>query len=92
MHYVYLLRCRDGSPYIGQTNNIRRRVNEHNNGRGTAYTLERRPVKLIYVEPHATRTAAVQRERQLKGWSRRKKEALIRGDLALLKALSKRRT
>jgi putative endonuclease len=63
----------------------------HNAGRGPAFTSNRRPVTLVFTEPHSTRASAVRRERQLKRWSRAKKEALIDGDLAGLHALAKRR-
>jgi putative endonuclease len=91
MFYVYILRCADQSLYVGQTCNINRRVETHNAERGAAFTSKRRPVKLVYAESHDTETAAVRRERQLKRWTREKKEALIRGDVDLLRALSKRR-
>ena len=78
MFYVYILRCADQSLYIGQTHNLARRVAAHNAGLGAMFTSERRPVRLVYSEPHKTRTAAVRRERQIKHWTRCKKEALIR--------------
>jgi len=91
MYVVYILRCADHSLYVGQTNNIPRRLREHNAGRGSNFTAKRRPVKIAYVENHETKSAAIRRERQLKGWTRKKKEALIRGDLDRLRALSVRR-
>ena len=84
MYVVYILRCSDWSLYVGQTNNITRRLREHNAGRGAAYTFKRRPVTLAHVETYETKLVALRRERQLKRWTRRKKEALIRGDLAEL--------
>jgi predicted GIY-YIG superfamily endonuclease len=92
MYHVYILRCADRSLYIGYTTNLLARVRAHNEGRGAAYTFKRRPVALIYTERLPSRLAALRRERQLKRWTRKKKEALIRGDWATLKALSKRRT
>jgi predicted GIY-YIG superfamily endonuclease len=91
MYVVYILRCSDRSLYVGQTNNITRRLREHNAGRGANFTSTRRPVTLAYTETHKTKSAAISRERQLKGWTRRKKEALIRGDFDLLHLLSVRR-
>ena len=91
MYRVYILLCSDGSFYVGQTANLRARLEAHSSGRGAAYTYKRLPVELVYSEAHPTRLAAIRRERQLKRWTHRKKEALIRGDLATLKALSKRR-
>ena len=76
MFYVYILRCSDNSLYVGHTTDVEARLDAHNLGLGAAHTYKRLPVKLVYFEPHDTRTAAVRRERQLKGWSRKKKEAL----------------
>ena len=84
---VYILRCRDGSYYIGVTGDLERRCEEHFSGRGGHYTKCNPPVELVYTERFPTREQAEARERQLKGWTRRKKEALIVGDLDLLKRL-----
>ena len=92
MYFVYIFRCADGSFYVGYAQDLSERVRAHNSGRGAAYTFNRLPVKLVYSETHPTRATALRRERQLKGWSREKKDALIRGDLVLLRKLSKRRT
>ena len=91
MFYVYILRCRNTSLYVGYTQDVEARVRAHNMGLGAAHTFKHGPVELIYSEAHPTRLAAIRRERQLKRWTRRKKEALIQGDLARLRALSKRR-
>ena len=80
MHFVYILRCRDGSYYVGSTHNVETRVRVHHSGQGPAFTARRIPVELVYQESFATLGEAVRRERQLKGWSRAKKEALIAGD------------
>jgi predicted GIY-YIG superfamily endonuclease len=85
--YVYILRCADNSLYIGQTDDLELRVMRHNEGRGCAFTANRGPVVLVYSEAYSTRNGASRRERQLKRWTRRKKEALITGDLELLKKL-----
>jgi predicted GIY-YIG superfamily endonuclease len=90
MHYIYILRCSDASYYIGHTTNVEARVRAHNMGLGAAHTDKRLPVKLIYTEAHPTKLTAIRRERQLKRWTRAKKEALIRGDLDLLHKLSRR--
>lgn len=87
MHYVYILRCADGGLYIGETRDLERRVTRHNEGVGCRFTRSRCPVELVYAESHADRLSAMARERQLKRWTRAKKEALIAGDLALLKRL-----
>jgi len=91
MYYVYILRCADDSFYIGSTQDLGSRVKTHNHGRGAAYTLKRRPVDLVYSEVFNSETQAVKRERQLKRWSRAKKEALVVGDLDHLHQLSNRR-
>ena len=87
MHFVYILRCADASLYIGETDDIENRIARHHEGRGCAYTAARRPVELVYVEEVANHLWARRREHQLKGWTRRKKEALVAGDLAMLKQL-----
>ena len=91
MYRVYILRCVDESFYVGHTRNLRRRVETHNAGRGAAFTSKRCPVELVYAESHDTKKAAIRRERQLKGWSRKKKEALIREDIGGLRRLAKRK-
>lgn len=86
MAYVYILRCADDSYYVGLTHNLETRVAQHREGIGSSYTSKRRPVALVYWERLASRRAATNRERQLKRWTRQKKEALISGDLFLRKA------
>jgi putative endonuclease len=86
MAYVYILRCSDNSLYIGATTNLDARLTRHNGGSACAFTASRRPVALVYSEVHDTPEAAMKRERQLKGWTRAKKEALIAGD-SILKRL-----
>ncbi len=76
--YVYMLRCSDKSYYVGITNNLERRVEEHNSAFNTSsYTSTRRPVELVYFEQYTDFTLAINREKQLKAWGRKKKEALI---------------
>jgi predicted GIY-YIG superfamily endonuclease len=87
MWFVYILRCFDDSLYIGATDDIARRVARHNEGSAAAHTAKHRPVRLVYTEEHASREDCLKRERQLKRWTRAKKEALIAGDRALLKKL-----
>lgn len=88
---VYMLRCADGSYYVGSTKqDVEARVREHNNLPVEAYTSSRRPVTLVFSESYERITDAIARERQIKGWSRRKKEALIRLDYEGLPALSRR--
>ena len=90
MFHVYVLRCADDSLYVGSTQNLQARVRAHNNRRGAAHTFKHRPVNLVYSEAFGSETEAVRRERQIKRWSRGKKDALIAGDLKNLKHLSKR--
>ena len=88
---VYILRCRDGSYYTGLTKQtIEARVWEHNAGVYDGYTAKRRPVELVFTETYDRIIDAIARERQIKGWSRRKKEALIALDYEALPGLSKR--
>jgi len=90
-YYCYILKCSDGSYYVGSASNLEDRLNRHNQGRGPTYTAKRRPVQLVYHERLESLDSAAKRERQLKRWSRAKKEALISGDLESLKKLSKSR-
>jgi predicted GIY-YIG superfamily endonuclease len=80
MPFVYILKCADGSYYTGSTINLERRLAEHTTGFLKGYTESRRPVKLVWSAELPTEHDAFLRERQIKGWSRAKKEALIRGD------------
>lgn len=85
--FVYILRCVEGSFYVGRTDNLEERLRAHQDGRGCAFTAARTPVVLEYSEQFERRTAACRRELQIKRWTRAKKEALIAGDVALLKKL-----
>ena len=82
--WVYLLRCADGSYYTGCTGNLDLRLGEHQAGEGGRYTAARRPVTLVFSQECASREEALARERQIKGWSRQKKEAMMCGDGAAL--------
>jgi putative endonuclease len=73
--FVYIVRCSNGSLYVGETNDVGHRVADHNRGRGSAHTAKYRPVQLAYVEEHPDREASLRREQQLKGWTRAKKAA-----------------
>ncbi|HEV3155043.1 MAG TPA: GIY-YIG nuclease family protein [Candidatus Baltobacteraceae bacterium] len=80
-YWVYIVECRDASYYIGITNDAERRVAEHNQGIDPhCYTFSRRPVKLVYTSEFRDPNEAIRFEKQIKGWSRKKKAALIRGD------------
>jgi putative endonuclease len=89
--WLYILKCADGSYYTGSTTNLPLRVAEHNAGEGSDYTRRRLPVELVYSQEFPTEHDAFLRERQVKGWSRAKKEALVRGDFEALVSLSKSR-
>jgi predicted GIY-YIG superfamily endonuclease len=78
--WVYILRCSDGSYYTGQTENLEKRIAEHQTGEIHGYTTTRRPVEVIFYETFPTRDEAFAAERRIKGWSRKKKEAMMRGD------------
>ena len=89
-YYVYIVKCADGSYYTGMTNSIDRRLFEHNSGtKPDAYTYTRRPVVLVWVETFSDPTQAIMIEKKIKGWSRRKKEALITEDWDRLVQYSK---
>lgn len=78
MNYAYILKCADGSLYTGWTNNIKKRLREHNAGRGAKYTKGRRPVELAYYETFATREEAMRRECELKKLPRNEKLSILR--------------
>ena len=89
-YWVYIVKCRDGKYYTGVTNNLDRRLMEHNEGiNPSCYTYQRRPVELVYEEHFHDIKEAIAWEKQLKGWSRKKKEALIRKDFEEIKRLAK---
>jgi putative endonuclease len=89
--YLYILRCADGSYYVGTTTvSLDRRVAEHQAGIFGGYTSVRRPVELVYHQHFPRLENAAAAERQVKGWRRDKKKALIRGDFALLPSLARR--
>ena len=77
MNYTYILKCKDGSLYTGWTNNLEKRVRDHNEGKGAKYTKARRPVELVYYEAFSTKEEAMSREYAIKRMSRSAKEELI---------------
>ena len=89
MPHMYILECADGSYYTGSTWNLEKRLWEHQNGLGAKYTQKRLPVKLVYCEPYDRVEDAYRREKQIQGWSRRKKQALIEGNIENLIEFSK---
>ncbi|HTG23721.1 MAG TPA: GIY-YIG nuclease family protein [Reyranella sp.] len=90
--HVYMLRCADGRYYVGSARSgLERRLAEHNSGAYGGYTSKRLPVVIVWSEHFRNITDAIAAERQIKGWSRSKKEALIRGDYELIRLLAKRK-
>ena len=89
---MYILECADGSYYTGSTNNLERRLQQHQNGEEANYSKKHLPVKLVYFEEFQRIDEAFYREKQVQGWSRKKKEALINGCFDKLSNLSKNYT
>jgi putative endonuclease len=88
---IYILLCADGSYYTGITRrSVEERVSEHAQGLMPGYTFTRRPLQLVFSEHYEQIVDAIAAERRIKGWSRAKKEAYIRGDFSALAALSTR--
>ncbi|MBA5628941.1 GIY-YIG nuclease family protein [Moheibacter lacus] len=88
-YYVYILKCKDGTYYTGMTNNLERRLNEHNSGLNKeCYTFNRRPVELVFHESFMDVNQAIFFEKKIKKWSKAKKEAIINGNWNELKTLS----
>lgn len=86
--YMYILRCADGSYYTGSTKNLERRLQQHQNGDGAHFTRKHLPVELVYYEEFDRIDKAFYREKQVQGWSRKKKEALIENSPGKLHDLS----
>jgi putative endonuclease len=90
MAWAYILRCSDGSYYVGSTVDLEQRLHEHQQGRGAAYTRRRRPVTLLWAGEFESVAEAFAFEKRVQGWGRRKREALIAGDLKMLPVLAGR--
>jgi len=89
IYYVYILKCNDQAYYVGLTNNLLLRFEEHIDGvYPTCYTYDKRPLTLVYYETIPFHKEAVEREKQIKGWSRKKKEALFKQDYHKLQLLA----
>ncbi len=88
MWYLYITKNQNSAFYTGITSNLERRLKEHLWGKGGHYTKRNRPQKLLYTEKFSSRVEAEVRETQIKRWSRKKKEALIKGNLEQLRKLS----
>jgi putative endonuclease len=90
MPWMYILQCADGSYYVGSTTSLEKRIHQHQQGIGALYTSKRLPVILVYCEEYPTIAQAYSREKQVQGWCRKKREALIQGKFEKLPALSKK--
>jgi putative endonuclease len=90
MPACYLLRCADGSYYVGSTRELTTRLQQHASGMGSAYTAKRLPVELVWAAEFDRIDDAYVLEKRIQGWSRRKREALIRGEFELLPELSRK--
>lgn len=89
-YFVYILKCKDDSYYTGITNDPDKRLWQHNEGLiNNSYTFSRKPVKLVFTSEFENVYDAIAAEKRIKGWGRKKKEALIKGDFDLLHDLSK---
>ena len=77
MNYTYIVKCSDGSLYTGWTNNLEKRIKDHNAGRGAKYTKARRPVVLVYKEEFPTKQEAMKREWEIKRLSRKERLSMI---------------
>ena len=89
--WVYILRCADGSYYTGHTDNLEQRIGQHQAGEADGYTAARKPVELVFSQPCATREEALSAEMQIKGWSRKKKEAMMQGEWEEVSRLARSR-
>ena len=87
--FTYMLKCADESYYIDHTDNIEQRTSQHKSGKIDGYTASRLPIELEWMENFHTRDATFCAERKIKGWSRKKKDALIQGDWNMISLLSK---
>ncbi|MDD5057147.1 MAG: GIY-YIG nuclease family protein [Sideroxydans sp.] len=87
--WIYILRCADNSYYTGHTDKLEQRIAEHQQGVCGGYTSTRLPVQLVFSQACPTREEALAAEQQIKGWSRKKKEAMLRGDWAEVSRLAK---
>ncbi len=86
---MYILKCANDMFYTGSTKNLERRLKQHQSGQGANFTKKHLPVELVYFEIFTRIDWAFYREKQIQGWSHKKKEALIKGDFEKLKELSR---
>ncbi|MCB0456821.1 MAG: GIY-YIG nuclease family protein [Flavobacteriaceae bacterium] len=91
-YFVYILTCSDNTYYTGITSNLSKRIAEHHSGKHKdSYTFTRRPIELVFFAEFTEPTKAIETEKQIKKWSRSKKEALIHGDFENLPNLAKKK-
>ncbi len=90
MGFMYILRCSDDSYYTGSTSDLESRIHQHSIGEGANYTRKRLPIELVYYEEYDRIDDAFYREKQVQGWTRRKKEALMAGRYDQLPSLAKK--
>ena len=90
MGHVYILRCADGSFYVGSTNDLARRIVQHEAGKGSAYTRRRLPVTVVWSEEFARIDDAFQWEKRIQGWSHAKRQAFIDGGIDAIRGWSAR--
>jgi putative endonuclease len=83
--FVYILKCSDGTYYTGHTDSIEKRISEHESRLIDGYTATRLPVQLVFIQAFASRDEAFNAERKIKGWSRKKKQALIKQEWETIK-------
>ena|SRR5205085_6951550 len=86
--YLYILECCNGQNYTGSTDDLAQRFLEHQNGEGANFTWKYLPIKLLYIEIHKNVELAFKREKQIQGWTKKKKEALMENNIKLLRKLS----
>ena len=89
--WCYMLHCRGGVFYVGHTDNLERRIGQHQSGAISGFTRDFAPVALVWSQEFGSRIEALECERRIKGWSRAKKLALIRGDWDLISVLAKKK-
>ncbi|HSF90366.1 MAG TPA: GIY-YIG nuclease family protein [Saprospiraceae bacterium] len=87
--YMYILECANGKYYVGSAQDLKARIRQHQDGEGANFTWKHLPVRLVYFEEYDRIDDAYNREKQVQGWSRKKKEALIYGDNSILHDYSK---
>ena len=92
MPWVYILQCRNGALYVGSTPNLEHRIAQHQAGEGGRWTATRLPIRLVFAQEMPTLENVFHAERQIKGWRRAKKRALIQGNYAALRELADTRS